>query len=80
MGKFAFTYEKFVDLLKENEKNAGDINGDNGQNRDALLLCYYLIQKYDGRNLYKVIDAMSELNKKGIDYIAQTVVKDLWDY
>lgn len=77
MNKFGFSYEKFIELLKENEKSFGDISGDNGQARDALILCYFLIQKYDYTNLDGVINEIVSLSSNGIDKIASKVVENI---
>ncbi len=77
MNKFGFSYEKFISLLRENEKKFGDANGDNGQERDALILCYFLIQKYDCTNLDGVINEIVSLSSGGIDKIASKVVEQI---
>lgn len=77
MNKFGFSYEKFIELLKENEKNFGNISGDNGQERDALILCYFLIQKYDCTNLDDVINEIVLLCSDGIGKIESKIVENI---
>ncbi len=80
-GRYNFTYKKFIDLLKDNEDNCGDKKGDNGQKRDALILLYFLMQKYDYNRLLKVIKEMEDLSETGLDNILSQVIKNhLWDY
>lgn len=80
-GKYNFSYERFVNLLKNNEKNLGDDSGDGGQSLDALILLYFLLQKYGSTDLSKVIDEMKKISSKGLDNIfSQIVIKHLWDY
>ncbi len=77
MHKFNFSYEKLVDLLQKNEKNYGSEKGDGGRNRDALILCYFLIQKYGGKELLDVVNRMNTLAELGLDYIASEVISQL---
>lgn len=80
-GRYNFTYKKFINLLKDNENNCGDKNGDNGQKRDALILLYFLMQKYDYNRLLKVIKEMEDLSGTGLDNIFSQVIENhLWDY
>lgn len=80
MNKFNFSYDNFVKIIERNKDNMGDKNGDNGKYFDALIVCYYLMQKYEENELKEVSSIIAELSNQGLETLVTKLISDLKIY
>lgn len=80
MNKFNFSYDNFVKIIERNKDNIGDKNGDNRKYFDALIVCYYLMQKYEENELKEISSIIGELSNQGLETLVTKLISDLKIY
>lgn len=77
LHKFGFSIKKWVEMIENNSDNCGDENGDNGQNYDALIIYYYLMQKYDDKKIKLIANKINDFAIRGVDITIKEIMEKL---